>query len=154
MTYQSSFAPRDHLDQPADFGSEADATWRLATNLDEAVRLSCAIDQHIQALAVNRLLRRGRHSMADLAAVLGERPEMLADKLRGRAPAPEGDLVVWSWLTATARVHPPLRQLTMVTEGNEPRDLLPELGVPARVAAKQRSVAESAIPTDVEDGDG
>lgn len=66
MTHQSSFAPRDLLEQGADFGSEADVTWRYVTSLDEAVRLSRAVDQHVQALGVNRLLRRGRHSMTDL----------------------------------------------------------------------------------------
>ena len=135
MTHQSSFAPRDHLEQPADFGSEADVTWRYATSLDEAVRLSRAIDQHVQALGINRLLRRGHHSMTDLATVLGERPETLAAKLRGRAPAPEGDLVLWSWMTATPRVHRPVDEIVNLPSGVATGSLLPELGVPARNAA-------------------
>ena len=147
MTHQSSFAPRDHLEHPADFGSEADVTWRYARSLDEAVRLSRAIDQHVQALGVNRLLRRGRHSMTDLATVLGERPETLASKLRGRAPAPEGDLVLWSWMTGTARVHSPLVELVTATEGDGISHLLPELGVPARVAARGRSDQETTLPS-------
>jgi hypothetical protein len=81
MTHQSSFAPRDLLTVPADFGTEADVTWRYARNLDEAIRLSRAIDQHVQALGVTRLLRRGRYSMTDLAKALRERPETLGDKL-------------------------------------------------------------------------
>lgn len=139
MTHQSSFAPRDHLEQPADFGSEADVTWRYATSLDEAVRLSCAIDQQVQALGVNRLLRRGRHWMTDLATVLGERPETLAAKLRGRAPAPEGDLVLWSWMMETVRVHRPVDELVSLPSGVATSSLLPALGVPARQAAQHRS---------------
>lgn len=44
MTHQSSFAPRDLLTHPADFGTEADVTWCYARSLDEAIRLSRAID--------------------------------------------------------------------------------------------------------------
>ena len=135
MTHQSSFAPRDHLEHPGDFGSEADVTWRYATSLDEAVRLSRAIDQHVQALVVNRLPRRGRHSMTDLATVLGERPATLASKLRGREPAPEGDFVVWSWMTATLRVHRPMDELVEPRPGDPLTTLLPDLGVPARKSA-------------------
>lgn len=137
MTLQTSFAPRDLLTHPADFGRELNVTWRYAKSLDEALRLSRSIDQHVQALGIARLLRRGRYSMTDLAKVLGERPETLADKLRGRAPTPEGDLVLWSWLSGTARVHPPLAELAHVPDGQAPESLLPELGVPARVAAQQ-----------------
>src|SRR5580692_3360453 len=105
MTVRSSFAPRDLLEHPDDFGTESDVVWHFATNLDEAVRLSRSIDQHLQAGGITRLLRRGRHSMTDLARILGERPETVADKLRGRTPAPEWDLVLWSWMTATSRGH-------------------------------------------------
>jgi|GEM_PF-6955542 len=31
-----SFAPRDLLEYPDDFGTEADVVWRYATSLDEA----------------------------------------------------------------------------------------------------------------------
>jgi|WetSurMetagenome_2_1015567.scaffolds.fasta_scaffold631131_2 hypothetical protein len=83
MTHQSYFAPRDLLAVAVDFGTEADVTWRYARNFDEAIRLSRAIDQHVQELGVARLLRRGRYSMTDLAKALGERTETLGDKLRG-----------------------------------------------------------------------
>lgn len=132
MTIRSSFAPRDLLEHTDDFGTEADVVWRYAISLDEAMRLSRSIDQHVRALGVTRLLRRGRHSMSDLAGVLGERPETLADKLRGRAPAPDGDLVLWSWITGTARVHRPLDELVQLPNGASADSVLPVLGVPAR----------------------
>ncbi len=135
MTHQSSFAPRDLPEQPVDFGIEADVTWHYARSLDEAIRLSRAIDQHAQVLGINRLLRRGRHSMSDLARALGERPETLADKIRGRAPAPEADLVLWSWMTGTARIHRPLDELAHRASEVASTSLLPVLGVPALVAA-------------------
>ncbi len=47
MTHQSSFAPRDLLTHPADFGREINVTWRYAKSLDEAVRLSRSIDQRM-----------------------------------------------------------------------------------------------------------
>ncbi len=133
MTHQSWFAPRDLLTHPADFGREINVTWRYAKSLDEAVRLSRSIDQHMQSLGIDRMLRRGRYSMSDLAKVLGERPETLAAKLRGRTPAPERDLVLWSWLSETKRVHPPLVELAHAPTGGEPQSLLPALGVPARL---------------------
>lgn len=55
---------------PDDFRREPNMRWIPARNLDEAVRLSRAIDQHLQAVEVNRLLRRGRYSMTDLARSL------------------------------------------------------------------------------------
>ncbi len=136
MTHQSSFAPRDLLTHPADFGREINVTWRYAKSLDEAVRLSRSIDQHMQSLGIDRMLRRGRYSISDLAKVLGERPETLAAKLRGRTPAPEGDLVLWSWLSETKRVHPPLVELAHAPDGERPDSLLPQLGVPARLASR------------------
>lgn len=41
--------------------------WIPARSLDEAVRVARAIDQHAQAMEVNRFLRRGRYSVIDLA---------------------------------------------------------------------------------------
>lgn len=120
------------LEHPGDFGLEAEVTWLPASSLDEAVRLSRAIDQHTQALAVGRLLRRNKHSIADLAGVIGERPETLAAKLRGRRPAPEGDLVLWSWLTGEARRHRPLAELVKLPRDADPATLLPALAAPAR----------------------
>jgi len=139
MTQQSSFTPRELLEEPGDFGTEPDVTWKYAANLDQAIRLSRAIDQHVQALGINRLLRRGHHSMTDLASVLGERAETLADKIRGRAPAPERDLVLWSWMTKTPRTHSPLSELVNLPTGVTTASLLPTLGVPARVTAKLRN---------------
>ena len=46
MTHQSSFAPRPS--RAPGLGSEADVAWRYARSLDEAMRLSRAIDQHVQ----------------------------------------------------------------------------------------------------------
>jgi hypothetical protein len=40
----SSFVPRSMLEHPDDFGVESDVTWRFAKSLDEAVRLSRAIE--------------------------------------------------------------------------------------------------------------
>lgn len=140
LTAPSSFSPRNLLEHADDFGMEADVVWRYASNLDEALRLSRAIDQHTQALGINRLLRRGRHSMTDLARVLGERSETLAAKLRGRAPAPERDLILWSWMTATPRTHRPISELVRLAPGADTASLLPVLGLSSRrVAASKRS---------------
>ena len=125
MKRSSSFAPRDLLTHPADFGREINVTWRYARSLDEAVRLSRSIDQHMQSLGIDRMLRRGRYSMSDLAKVLGQRPETLAKKLRGRMPAPEGDLVLWSWLSGTPRAHVPLGEIANPPEGKDPRHCRP-----------------------------
>lgn len=132
MAVPPAFRPCSHLEHPDEFGVEPEAVWTLAASLDEAIRLERAIDQHTQALAVRRWLRRGGHSMADLAKVLDERPETLAAKLRGRRPAPEADLVMWSWLTGTARQHRPLAELISEPDKAVPGALLPRLGPPAR----------------------
>lgn len=130
MSEPASFVPRDLLDHPTDFGVESEPTWHYAGNLDEALRLSRAIDQHTQALGIDRWLRRGGHSITDLAGKLGERPETLAGKLRGRRPAPERDLILWSWLTGAERSHVPLAELC--ADGLDEAEVIPALGVPAR----------------------
>lgn len=140
MPEAPSFTPRALLEHPDDFGLEADATWRFARSLDEAICLNRAIDQHTQALGVGRLLRRRRNSIADLAGAIGQRPETLASKLRGRRPAPEADLVVWSWLTGAARRHPPLGELVQLPGDGDPASLLPELPRPARRGQPGRTV--------------
>lgn len=131
VTEPASFVPRSLLEHPDDFGAETDVTWRLAASLDEAIRLARALDQHHLSIAVGRMLRRSGHSMADLATVLGERPETLAGKPRGRRPAPEGDLCMWSWMSGARRTHPPLGELVAVD--GDPSGLLPTLGEPARL---------------------
>lgn len=121
------------LGLPNDFGVEAEVTWRPARSLDEAVRLSRAIDQHVQAVAVRRLMRLQGHAVADLARTFGERPETLAAKLCGRRPAPEADLVLWSWMTGASRQHRPLAELVTLPGDADPASLLPVLPlVPAR----------------------
>jgi hypothetical protein len=59
------------------------------------------------ALDVNRLLRRGRNCIADLADVLHERRETLAAKLTGRHPAGPADFIVWSWLAGKTTIRVP-----------------------------------------------
>ena len=145
MTLNAAFSPRDCFEIPDDFGREPNMRWIPARNLDEAVRLSRAIDQHLQAVEVNRLLRRGRYSMTDLAKALRERPETLSSKLRGRAPATERDLILWSWLTGGTRAHPPLERIGRGPDGEPGTTFLPDLGTPARVAA-QRLRFDSASP--------
>lgn len=146
MSLPPSFVPQAMLELPHDFGVEAEVTWRPARSLDEAVRLSRAIDQHAQAVAVSRLLRLQRHSVTDLAGVLGERPETLAAKLRGRRPAPEADLVLWSWLTGASRQHRPLAELVTLPGDADPVSLLPVLPIPARQKRGKAERAAAANP--------
>jgi hypothetical protein len=77
MTLNAAFSSRDCFEIPDNFGREPNMRWIPARNLDEAVRLSQAIDQRLPAVEVKRLLRRGRNSMTDLAKALSERPATL-----------------------------------------------------------------------------
>ncbi len=133
MAEPASFVPRSFLKHPDDFGVDFEVSWHLARSLDEALRLSRAIDEHHLAVTLGRMLRRRRHSMSDLAAALGERPETVAAKLRGRRPAPERDLLLWSWMTGSPRTHPPLAELVVLPDGQDPSAPLPRLDVPARL---------------------
>lgn len=133
MAEPASFVPRSFLEHPDDFGVDVDVSWRLASSLDEALRLSRAIDQHHLAVSMGRMLRRRRHSMTDLAVAIGERPETVAAKLRGRRPAPERDLVLWSWMTGWPRTHPPLAELVVSPDSEDASALLPRLDLPARL---------------------
>lgn len=98
MAESPSFVPRSWLVHPDDFGVESDEEWRLASCLDEAVQLARSIQQHRLARDLHRERRRGRNSVADVAAVLGQRRETLAGKLTGHRPAGPADLVLWSWM--------------------------------------------------------
>jgi len=146
----SSFAPLDLLTHPADFGREINVTWRRATSLDEAPRLSRSIDQHLQSLGMDRILRRGRYSVSDLARALVERPESVLDKLRGRAPAPERDLVLWSWMSGTPRVQVPLSEIANPPEGQRPEALLPDLGEPARIVVQRLRAERENVECEAE----
>lgn len=137
MTLHAAFAPRDCFETPEDFGREPNMKWIPGRNLDEAVRVARAIDQHVLAMEVNRFLRRGHYSVADLAKALMERPETLSAKLRGRAPATERDLILWSWLTGGNRAHPPIERMGRGPDGESGKIFLPGLGTPARVAAQR-----------------
>lgn len=137
MTRSSSFAWRDLLTHPADFGREINVTWKRTTSLDEAIRLGRAIDQHLQSLGMDRKLRRGRYSATGLARALGERPETLVAKLKGRAPAPKSDLVLWAWMSGTSRVQAPLSEIANPPERQRSEALLPNLGEPARIVGQR-----------------
>mgnify|MGYP001350213375 CR=1 FL=1 len=67
--------------------------------------------------------------MADLSPLA----ETVAAKLRGRRPAPERDLVLWSWMTGSPRTHPPLAELVVSPDGEDASAMLPRMGVPARL---------------------
>lgn len=122
MPRPPSFVPRSLLEHPVDFGVEADVTWKLASSLAGAARLARAVEQHCVALAVNRLLRRNRNSIADLARALGVREATLQQKLNGQLPASPEDLNVWLWLVDAQPSLPPLATLK---EGGDDLPVLP-----------------------------
>lgn len=125
MTVPPEYVPCDLLEYAADFGIDEDPIWLLASDLAGAVRLSRAIDQHEQARAIARMLRRSGNDVPGLAKELGVRTETLSAKLRGLRPAREKDLITWSWMTGEPRRHRPLSELL---DGVDAGDLLPIIG--------------------------
>lgn len=112
MPPKSAFIPRSLLIDEGEFGQDPDALWRLATDIDEAIMLCRAREQHEYACVILTSLRPGDYSIADLADQLGQDRKWLWRKLAGKVPATENDLIRWAWLTGVARRTYPLDALT------------------------------------------
>ena len=112
MPAKPSFEPRKFLDHPGLFGKVEDVTtWRLAGDLQEAVLLARATEQHALAYVVHLYLLKNDRSIRDFATHLNQRREGLQAKLIGKVPAQEGDLIIWSWMTGEKRRTPMLAGL-------------------------------------------
>lgn len=89
-----------------------------------------SIQQHNLARELHRERRRGENSVADVAAVLGQRRETLAVKLSGQRTATASDLVLWSWMTGVSRLS--VRPIVERTDVNDAQDLVPRFPLPRR----------------------
>lgn len=98
-----AFEPRDQLEEPSDFGVNANAIWKLATSFEGAILLARAREQHELAMAIHRLREAGKNSIHDIAEELGQTEDTFWRKITGRVPAQEEDLIVWCWLTGESR---------------------------------------------------
>jgi hypothetical protein len=56
----------------------------------------------------------------------------VANDAHMRTPAPDRELVLWSWMTGALRPHRPLAELVHLQSEAAPSPLLLVLGVPAR----------------------
>ena len=112
MPPESSFIPRSLLFDADQFGKDTDAEWHLATDVDGAVILYRAREQHSYACLILAALAPGKYSIPDLADQLGQDRRWLWRKLKGWVPATENDLIRWSWLTGAPRRSFKLTDLT------------------------------------------
>ncbi len=103
MPTPPSFVPRDLLIWPGYFGRHADAEYYLARDLP-AMQLAWAREQHELALAVEERLNQCQNSIADLAAGTGQGARMLGEKVSGKCPAINTELILWCWLTGKTRL--------------------------------------------------
>ncbi|MGH8981388.1 MAG: hypothetical protein ACRDWE_10275 [Acidimicrobiales bacterium] len=97
MSVPPSFVPRRLLRVPGFFGEQEDVEWKLARDVEGAVRLARAREQHDLAFVLHRRRLELERSVPDIAAHLGVPRGNLVSKLTGRAPATEGDLIRWCW---------------------------------------------------------
>ncbi len=97
MTLNPAFPSRDCIEIPDNFGRRSNIRCVPAPRLDEAMRPSRAINHHLQAFGVYRLLRRGRYSVTNLEKRCeSNRKSCHRGPAGGRAPATERDFILWS----------------------------------------------------------
>jgi hypothetical protein len=97
MPVPSKFIPAELLTVPGFFGEQEDVTWILAHDLEGAIRLAWAREQHELALLIHLRRVPMELSIPDVAARLGVMASDLRRKLKGRFPAQMEDLYLWCW---------------------------------------------------------
>jgi hypothetical protein len=103
MPSKPSFVPREYLDVPGFFGIHEEPTWKYAVGLTDAIHLARAREQHDLAYLIWLQRTEHKNSIEDMASTFGQRRENLWNKLKGKTPATEDDLIRWAWLVGEKR---------------------------------------------------
>jgi hypothetical protein len=103
MPKSAAFVPRSYLETPGFFGKHEDVIWKLARNLDDALHLARAREQHELSYQILRLRTEHKNSVQDIATALKQQRGDLSAKLHGHRPATETDLILWAWMVGEER---------------------------------------------------